>query len=76
MLSERKQELEQCLTTLHEENEQLQSTVDNLKERTLVLDKLCHEKDLQVNNDEKLICISVLHDIYLKQFHVFQYFWE
>lgn len=51
MLSECKQELEQCLTTLQKENEQLQSTVDNLKERTLVLEKLCHEKDLQVIND-------------------------
>lgn len=50
MLSERNQELEQCLTTLHEENEQLQSTVNNLKEQTLVLEKLCHEKDLQVIN--------------------------
>ncbi|XP_060738316.1 BICD family-like cargo adapter 1 isoform X2 [Tachysurus vachellii] len=48
MLSERKQELERCLTTLHEENEQLQSTVDNLKDRTLVLEKLCQEKDLQL----------------------------
>ncbi|XP_047655970.1 BICD family-like cargo adapter 1 isoform X1 [Tachysurus fulvidraco] len=48
MLSERKQELERCLNTLHEENEQLQSTVDNLKDRTLVLEKLCQEKDLQL----------------------------
>ncbi|KAK3539741.1 hypothetical protein QTP70_013175 [Hemibagrus guttatus] len=48
MLSERKQELERCLTTLHEENEQLQNTVDNLKDRTLVLEKLCQEKDLQL----------------------------
>ncbi|MCJ8735087.1 hypothetical protein PDJAM_G00242840 [Pangasius djambal] len=52
MLSERKQELERCLTTLHEENEQLQSTVDNLKERTLVLEKLCHEKDLQLRQNQ------------------------
>lgn len=49
MLSEGKQELKQCLTTLHEENKQLQNTVDSLKEQTLVLDKLCQEKDLQVN---------------------------
>lgn len=62
MLSERKQELERCLTKLHEENEQLQSTVDNLKERTFVLEKLCHEKDLQVSDDLKLVCISDLHE--------------
>ncbi|XP_053536236.1 BICD family-like cargo adapter 1 isoform X2 [Ictalurus punctatus] len=52
MLSERKQELERCLTKLHEENEQLQSTVDNLKERTFVLEKLCHEKDLQLRQNQ------------------------
>lgn len=62
MLSERKQELEQCLTTLHEENEQLHSTVDNWKEQTLVLEKLCHEKDLQVSDDLKLVCINDLHE--------------
>ncbi|KAI5094892.1 BICD family-like cargo adapter 1 [Silurus meridionalis] len=50
ILSKHKQDLERCLTTLHEENEQLQSTVDNLKERTLVLEKLCHEKDLQASD--------------------------
>lgn len=63
MLSERKQELERCLTTLHEENEQLQSTVDNLKDRTLVLEKLCQEKDLQVTDDLKLDCISDFHTL-------------
>ncbi|KAF4072161.1 hypothetical protein AMELA_G00259990 [Ameiurus melas] len=52
MLSERKQELERCLTKLHEENEHLQSTVDNLKERTFVLEKLCHEKDLQLRQNQ------------------------
>ncbi|MEQ2167132.1 hypothetical protein GOODEAATRI_000976 [Goodea atripinnis] len=31
-----------------EENELLQNTVDNLRERTLVLEKQCHEKDLQM----------------------------
>lgn len=31
-----------------EENELLQSTMDDLRERTLVLEKQCHEKDLQV----------------------------
>ncbi|KAF7695200.1 BICD family-like cargo adapter 1 isoform X1 [Silurus meridionalis] len=51
ILSKHKQDLERCLTTLHEENEQLQSTVDNLKERTLVLEKLCHEKDLQLRQN-------------------------
>lgn len=51
MLSKSKQELEQCLTTLHEENVQQQNTVDSLKEQILMLEKLCQEKDLQVNND-------------------------
>ncbi|KAM9475611.1 BICD family-like cargo adapter 1 [Clarias gariepinus] len=52
MLSEHKQELEKCLTTFHEEKEQLQNIVDNLKERTLVLEKLCHEKDLQLQQSQ------------------------
>ena len=48
MLSERKRELERRVTAVLEENEQLQHTVDSLSERTLVLEKQCHEKDLQV----------------------------
>lgn len=48
MLSERKMELEHRVHAVLEENELLQSTVDDLRERTLVLEKQCHEKDLQV----------------------------
>ncbi|XP_051508556.1 BICD family-like cargo adapter 1 [Myxocyprinus asiaticus] len=48
MLSERKQELERRVNAVLEKNEQLQSTVDDLRERTLVLEKQCHEKNLQL----------------------------
>lgn len=41
-------ELEHRVHVVLEENELLQSTVDDLRERTLVLEKQCHEKDLQV----------------------------
>lgn len=53
MLSERKMELEHRVHTMLEENELLQSTVDDLRERTLVLKKQCHEKDLQVQRHER-----------------------
>uniref|UniRef100_A0A3P8W0B7 BICD family like cargo adaptor 1 n=1 Tax=Cynoglossus semilaevis TaxID=244447 RepID=A0A3P8W0B7_CYNSE len=48
MLSERKMELEHRVHAVLEENELLQSTVDDLRERTLVLEKQCNEKDLQL----------------------------
>ncbi|KAM3867415.1 LOW QUALITY PROTEIN: BICD family-like cargo adapter 1 [Diretmus argenteus] len=48
MLSERKMELERRAHAILEENELLQNTVDELRERTLVLEKQCHEKDLQL----------------------------
>lgn len=48
MLSERKMELERRVHAMLEENELLQNTVDGLRERTLVLERQCHEKDLQV----------------------------
>uniref|UniRef100_A0A3P8VMB0 BICD family like cargo adaptor 1 n=1 Tax=Cynoglossus semilaevis TaxID=244447 RepID=A0A3P8VMB0_CYNSE len=48
MLSEGKIELERRVHAVLEENELLQSTVDDLRERTLVLEKQCHEKDLQL----------------------------
>lgn len=41
-------ELECRVHAILEENEMLQNTVDSLRERTLVLEKQCHEKDLQV----------------------------
>ena len=48
MLSERKMELERRVHTMLEENELLQSTMVDLRERTLVLERQCHVKDLQV----------------------------
>lgn len=41
-------ELERRVHAVLEENELLQNTVDDLRERTMVLEKQCHEKDLQV----------------------------
>uniref|UniRef100_A0A4W6G8G8 BICD family like cargo adaptor 1 n=1 Tax=Lates calcarifer TaxID=8187 RepID=A0A4W6G8G8_LATCA len=52
MLSERKMELERRMHAMLEENELLQSTVDDLRERTLVLEKQCHEKDLQLRQSQ------------------------
>ncbi|XP_051524292.1 BICD family-like cargo adapter 1 [Myxocyprinus asiaticus] len=51
-LSEHKQELERRVNAVLEENEQLQSTVDDLRERTLVLEKQCHEKNLQLRQSQ------------------------
>lgn len=50
-------ELERRVHAMLEENEQLQNTVDDLRERTLVLEKQCHEKDLQV---QKPLCTSAV----------------
>ncbi|XP_072538080.1 BICD family-like cargo adapter 1 [Salminus brasiliensis] len=52
MLSERKRELERRVTAVLEENEQLQHTVDGLRERALVLERQCHEKDLQLRQSQ------------------------
>ncbi|XP_043103796.1 BICD family-like cargo adapter 1 isoform X3 [Puntigrus tetrazona] len=52
MLSERKQELERRMNGMLEENEQLRHTVDELRERTLLLEKQCHEKDLQLRQSQ------------------------
>ncbi|XP_058492579.1 BICD family-like cargo adapter 1 isoform X2 [Solea solea] len=52
MLSERKMELERRVHAMLEENELLQSTVVDLRERTLVLEKQCHEKDLQLRQNQ------------------------
>lgn len=41
-------ELERRVHAALEENELLHNTVDDLRERTLVLERQCHEKDLQV----------------------------
>uniref|UniRef100_A0A3B4ZRY2 BICD family like cargo adaptor 1 n=1 Tax=Stegastes partitus TaxID=144197 RepID=A0A3B4ZRY2_9TELE len=53
MLSERKMELERRVHAMLQENELLQNTVDDLRERTLVLEKQCHEKDLQQEEQEQ-----------------------
>ncbi|KAM7416748.1 hypothetical protein PAMA_018686 [Pampus argenteus] len=52
MLSERKMELERRLHAMLEENDLLQNTVDDLRERTLVFEKQCHEKDLQLRQSQ------------------------
>ncbi|XP_070761140.1 BICD family-like cargo adapter 1 [Enoplosus armatus] len=52
MLSERKMELERRVHAMLEENELLQNTVDDLRERTLVLERQCHEKDLQLRQSQ------------------------
>ncbi|XP_059360235.1 BICD family-like cargo adapter 1 [Carassius carassius] len=52
MLSERKQEVERRVKAMLEENEQLQHTVDELRERSLVLEKQCHQKDLQLRQSQ------------------------
>ncbi|XP_051964024.1 BICD family-like cargo adapter 1 [Xyrauchen texanus] len=51
-LTEHKQELERRVNAVLEENEQLQSTVDDMRERTLVLEKQCHEKNLQLRQSQ------------------------
>ncbi|XP_030271544.1 BICD family-like cargo adapter 1 isoform X3 [Sparus aurata] len=52
MLSERKMELERRVHAMLEENELLQNTVDDLRERTLVLERQSHEKDLQLRQSQ------------------------
>ncbi|KAI9534264.1 hypothetical protein NQZ68_014672 [Dissostichus eleginoides] len=48
MLAERKMELERRLHAMLEENELLQSSVDELRERTMLLERHSHHKDLQL----------------------------
>uniref|UniRef100_A0A673GK99 BICD family like cargo adaptor 1 n=1 Tax=Sinocyclocheilus rhinocerous TaxID=307959 RepID=A0A673GK99_9TELE len=67
MLSERKQELERRVNAMLEENQQLQHTVEDLRERTLVLEKQCHEKDLQVIHVAR--CIYIYIYIYIIHTH-------
>ncbi|XP_028852527.1 BICD family-like cargo adapter 1 isoform X2 [Denticeps clupeoides] len=52
MLSERKRELERRVSAMMEETEQLQNTVEDLRERTLLLERQCHEKDLQLRQSQ------------------------
>ncbi|KAM8759813.1 LOW QUALITY PROTEIN: BICD family-like cargo adapter 1 [Acanthopagrus schlegelii] len=52
MLSERKMELERRVHAMLEENELLQNTVDDLRERTLVLERQSQEKDLQLRQSQ------------------------
>ena len=48
LLSERKMELERRVHAVLGDNELLQNTMDDQRERTLMLEKQCHEKDQQV----------------------------
>ncbi|XP_037634153.1 BICD family-like cargo adapter 1 isoform X2 [Sebastes umbrosus] len=52
MLSERKVELERRVHAMLEENELLQNTVDDLRERTLMLERQSHQKDLQLRQSQ------------------------
>uniref|UniRef100_A0A3B3ZW15 BICD family like cargo adaptor 1 n=1 Tax=Periophthalmus magnuspinnatus TaxID=409849 RepID=A0A3B3ZW15_9GOBI len=52
MLSERKMELERRVSAVLEENELLQNTVDELRERTLLLERQCHNKDVQFRQSQ------------------------
>ncbi|XP_054467544.1 BICD family-like cargo adapter 1 [Anoplopoma fimbria] len=52
MLSERKMELEHRVHAMLEENELLQNTVEDLRERTLVLERQSHQKDLQLRQSQ------------------------
>ncbi|XP_035236036.1 BICD family-like cargo adapter 1 isoform X1 [Anguilla anguilla] len=52
LLSDRKRELERRVNAVLEENELLQTTADQLQERTLVLERQCHEKDLQLRQSQ------------------------
>ncbi|XP_037339280.2 BICD family-like cargo adapter 1 isoform X2 [Pungitius pungitius] len=62
MLSERKMELEHRVHAVLEENELLQSTVDDLRERTLVLERQSHRKDLQLRQSQlELREVQVAH---------------
>ncbi|KAI3372248.1 hypothetical protein L3Q82_022755 [Scortum barcoo] len=45
-------ELERRMHAMLEENELLQNTVDDLREKTLVLERQCHEKDLQLRQSQ------------------------
>lgn len=50
MLSDRKMELERRVHAILEENELLQHTVDDLREKTMLLERQWNEKELQVGN--------------------------
>ncbi|XP_041079084.1 BICD family-like cargo adapter 1 [Polyodon spathula] len=52
MLSDRKRELEQHVGATLQENEMLQSTIEDLQERTLMLERQSHDKDLQLRQNQ------------------------
>ncbi|XP_056628767.1 BICD family-like cargo adapter 1 [Triplophysa dalaica] len=52
MLAERKQELEQRVNSILQENERLQHTADQLRERALMMERQCHQKDLQLRQSQ------------------------
>ncbi|ETE60984.1 Bicaudal D-related protein 1, partial [Ophiophagus hannah] len=53
MLRDRKQDLERRLSTMMEENNLLQGTVEELQDRVLILERQSHEKDMQVGMEAK-----------------------
>ncbi|XP_065104349.1 BICD family-like cargo adapter 1 [Paramisgurnus dabryanus] len=52
MLSERKLELEQRVNAILQENEQLQHAADELRERAMMMERQCQEKDLQLQQNQ------------------------
>ncbi|CAL8294742.1 unnamed protein product [Gadus morhua 'NCC'] len=52
LLSERKMELERRVHSVLGDNELLQNTMDHQRERTLMLEKQCHEKDQQLRQSQ------------------------
>ncbi|XP_058850203.1 BICD family-like cargo adapter 1 isoform X1 [Acipenser ruthenus] len=52
MLSERKRELERHVGATLQENEMLQNTIEDLQERTLMLERQSHDKDLQLRQNQ------------------------
>lgn len=56
-------ELERRVNAMLEENELMQNTVDDLRERTLVLEKQYHAKDLQVQRREGRTVLSHIFEI-------------
>lgn len=62
MLSERKVELEHRVHAIMEENELLQNTVEDLREKTMLLERQWKEKDLQVRHTASKHTHTALND--------------
>ncbi|XP_067862386.1 BICD family-like cargo adapter 1 [Heptranchias perlo] len=52
MLTERKRELERRISAMIEENELLQSTIEDLQDRVLMAERQSHNKDLQLRQNQ------------------------